>query len=113
MSAHYADQLLELEVRRYALGMSRLTIEECRAILGASAAGHTDDQIEQLRNSLEDIAGVMYDKIVADANKDLDRVRWAAYAFENPDDAFGSDIPDDEFPTGGPNLLDFEDETIQ
>jgi hypothetical protein len=93
--------------------MSRLTIEECRTILGTSAAGHTDEQIEQLRNSLEHLAAMMYDEVVRQEKADPEGLRWMAYAFENPDDADGSGIPDDAFPTDGPNTLDFEDETIQ
>lgn len=93
--------------------MSKLTVQECRKILGRSATGHSDEQVERLRDSLEDIASLMYDHIAQQAQEDPESVRWLAYGFENPEDADCPNIPDDAFPEDGPNLLDFDDETIQ
>lgn len=95
------------------MATNRLSVQECRTLLGESASGHSDEQIERLRNSLECLAEQMYDEIVRQARRDPEGVRWFAYGFENPEGADCPDIPDDAFPDDGPNLLDFDDETIQ
>jgi hypothetical protein len=109
--AHYAVD--DIAVKRYALVMNKLTVEECRALLGESASGHSDEKVERLRDSLENIASVMYDEIAQHAQNDPEKVRWFAYAFENPEDACCSDIPDEAFPDDGPNTLDISDEQVQ
>ncbi len=86
-----------------------VSIEECRQILGASAEGKTDEQIERLRDELVVVANDMYDHLVRqtavsqedvdaaavdlpgfpastpeDLQRDrLDAVRWTVHAFEN------------------------------
>lgn len=93
--------------------MPRLTVEECRTILGASALGHSDEQIQRLRDSLEHVASMMYDEVARQAQHDPESMRWIAYASENPSDACPTVVNDDAFPDGGPNLLNFEDERVQ
>lgn len=95
------------------MATNHLSVQECRTLLGGSAAGHSDEQIERLRDSLECLAEHMYDEIVRQAREAPESVRWLAYGFENPEDADRLDLPDDAFPDGGPNLLDFDDGTIQ
>jgi hypothetical protein len=58
----------------------KLTVEECRQLLGADAEGWPDEKIERLRNRLEALAHELYPVIGQRAAKDLESVRWAAYA---------------------------------
>lgn len=59
-----------------------LTTEECRLLLGDSASGLSDEQIEKLRDDLARVAGTLYDEIASRAQTDygLDAIRWGAYA---------------------------------
>ena len=63
------------------------TVEECKAILGESVAGRSDEQIAKMLDDLEQLAGVMYDELERHARLHIDRVRWTAYANEHPEDA--------------------------
>ena len=62
----------------------KLTAAECRAILGDTAANKSDAEIEALRDELERVAGEMYSEVM---REQTERVRWAAYAQDNPEDA--------------------------
>jgi hypothetical protein len=73
--------------QRRTLEPQPLTVEECKAILGESIAGKSDEQIAKMLDDLEQLAGVMYDELERQARNDLERVRWTAYAIENPEDA--------------------------
>lgn len=64
-----------------------LTVDECRTILGDSVSGQSDEQIAKMLNDLEQLAAIMYDELIRVARKDVDAVRWAAYANEHPEDA--------------------------
>lgn len=90
--------------------MAYITVDECRAILGADAEGRSDAEISHLRDSLEDAAILLYDEIVRQAHADPESVRWAAYAFDNPEEACGPELPEDAFSHDGPNILEFPDE---
>ena len=95
------------------MSMNKFTVQECRDILGGAAAGRSDEQVERLRDSLTEIASMMYDEVARQAENEPESVRWAAYAYENPSDAWPSNVNDDAFPDGGPNLLNVEDERVQ
>ena len=94
----------------YFSAMVHITIDECRAILGADAEGRSDKEIERLRDSLEDAAVLMYDEVARQAKADPESMRWAVYAFDNPEDACGPELPEDAFSLDGPNILEFPDE---
>lgn len=85
--------------------MPRISVEECRAILGSEADGYPDERIERLRDALEAVAEVMYDEIKRQAQSDPEAVRWASYAFENPEDAFAPDVDDADVFDDGVNTL--------
>lgn len=85
--------------------MARISVEECRRILGSEAEGYSDERIERLRDALEGVAEVMYDEIKRQAQSDPEAVRWASYAFENPEDAFAPDLDDAELFDDGANTL--------
>jgi hypothetical protein len=91
--------------------MNKLTVQECRDILGASALDRTDEQVQRLRDSLTEIASMMYDEVARQAQLDPENVRWTGYAAENPSDACPAG-EDDGF-HDGPNLLNFDDERVQ
>jgi hypothetical protein len=89
-----------------------LSVEKCRALLGILAVGKTDTQVKVLRDELEVVANQMFDHLqsrlrvdpekIIDAAADvsgfpasteeqlkrdaIERIRWIAYAHENPDD---------------------------
>jgi hypothetical protein len=58
----------------------KVTLEECKRILGSDADGWADDKIERLRDRLEALAHELYGEIGQRAAKDLEGLRWAAYA---------------------------------
>jgi hypothetical protein len=88
--------------------MAELSIERCRTLLGHLAEGKTDEQVETLRDTLAVAANTMYDTLVShlrgqarEASEDdhpdypsrtleesqrdaIERIRWIAYARENP-----------------------------
>ena len=59
-----------------------ITTEECRRILGDTASGLSEEQIEKLRDDLARVAGTLYDEIASRAQTDhgQDAIRWRAYA---------------------------------
>jgi len=59
-----------------------LSIERCRELLGPEAEGKTDEQLEALRDRLEDAAGRYYDAIQEAWKRDPESVRWAVHAHE-------------------------------
>lgn len=67
-----------------------ITTEECRRILGDTASGLSDEQIEKLRDDLARVAGTLYDEIARRAQTDdgLDAIRWRAYAHTCSDEEF-------------------------
>jgi hypothetical protein len=73
--------------QRTAVEAQPLTVEECKSILGDSVAGKSDEQIAKMLDELEQVASVMYDDLITEAQKDIDRVRWSAYAAQHPEDA--------------------------
>jgi hypothetical protein len=58
----------------------KLTIEECRQLLGAECEGWPDEQVEGLRDRLEALALELYPTIGKRAAEDLPGLREAAYA---------------------------------
>lgn len=61
-------------------GSGKLTVEECRRIMGADAEGWPDDKIERLRDRLEALAHELYPVIGERAAQDLEGLREAAHA---------------------------------
>lgn len=59
-----------------------LPLERIRTLLGAEAEGKSDEQLEQLRNSLEAAAGTFHDEIQAAWKRDPESVRWLVHAHE-------------------------------
>ena len=54
----------------------RISVGECRAILGASAEGLTDTEIETMRDEFERTADVLYAQMVEEGRDGLDAARW-------------------------------------
>lgn len=89
-----------------------MTVDECRRLMGRLAEGKTDEQIEAFKNEMTTVANEMASFLESHMKVDremieaaavslpgfsatseeqlkrdaIDRVRWTAYAFENPDD---------------------------
>jgi hypothetical protein len=92
--------------------MKKLSIEECRTLLGDAAQGKTDEQIEVFRNELVTVANQMYDHLQSKVRVERDtieagnvglpgipstseiqlksdsveRIKWTAYMHETTDD---------------------------
>jgi len=54
----------------------QVSIEECRQILGVSANGMTDAEIQAMRNELERTAEAVFTQMT---KEELDTVRWDAH----------------------------------
>jgi hypothetical protein len=80
-------------------GLEKLTLEECRRIMGADAEGWPDEKIERLRDRLEALAHELYGEIGQRAAENLEDVRWAAYlhrnGFDESDIIVDSDFDDE------------------
>ena len=59
-----------------------VSIAECRRILGESAEGMTDQQVEGMRAELERTADVMFDAMIEAGKNGLEAARWISYARE-------------------------------
>lgn len=57
----------------------KVSIAECRRILGNSANSLSDTEVEAMRDDLERTANVLYDQMREAANANLDAVRWLAH----------------------------------
>jgi hypothetical protein len=92
--------------------MPKLTVDQCRKLLGDAANGKTDEQIERLRDELSTVANQMYDHLQAKVRVEreaieaakielpgipatseaqlridrVERIRWTAHMHENTDD---------------------------
>ena len=62
--------------------ISKIPIDECRRILGSSADGMTDTEIEAMRDNLERTADVLYTQMVEAGRNGLDAQRWLSYLRE-------------------------------
>ena len=58
---------------------NRVSVDECRAILGASADTMTDADIETMRDELERTADVLFDQIVEGGREGLYSARWDSH----------------------------------
>jgi hypothetical protein len=58
----------------------KLTVAECRRLLGAECEGWPDDKVARLRDRLETLAKELYPVIGQRAAEDLEGLREAAYA---------------------------------
>ena len=60
----------------------KLSIDECRHLLGNSACELTDEQVQKLRDALERVADSFYEEIARRAQTDtgVDAIRWAAFS---------------------------------
>jgi hypothetical protein len=54
----------------------RVSVNECRAILGASAESLTDAEVEAMRDELERTADVLYEQMVEEGADGLEAARW-------------------------------------
>ena len=57
----------------------RVSVDECRAILGASADTMTDAEIETMRDDLEHTADVLFDQMVEGGREGLEAARWDSH----------------------------------
>jgi len=57
----------------------RVSVDECRAILGASADTMTDAEIEAMRDELERTADVLFDQMVEGGQDGLVAARWDSH----------------------------------
>jgi hypothetical protein len=58
---------------------NRVSIGECRAILGESADTMTDAEIEAMRDDLERTADVLFDQMVEGGREGLEAARWDSH----------------------------------
>ena len=61
----------------------KLTVEQCRELLGPDGEDWPDDKIERLRDRLEALAEELYPVIGQRAAEDLEGLRWASYLHRN------------------------------
>jgi hypothetical protein len=61
----------------------KLTLEECKQLLGQDGEGWSDEKIERLRDRLEALAHELFGEIGQRAAENLEDVRWAAYLHRN------------------------------
>jgi hypothetical protein len=59
-----------------------VSIERIRELLGPTANGATDEQLEQLREGLTSVASHLFDDIREKWKEDPEIVRWLSYAAE-------------------------------
>jgi hypothetical protein len=59
-----------------------VSIERIRELLGADAAGATDEQLTQLRDGLSSVASQLFDDIREKWKEDPESVRWLSYTAE-------------------------------
>jgi hypothetical protein len=57
----------------------KVSVDECRAILGASADTMTDAEIERMRDELERTADVLFDQMVEGGREGLEAARWDSH----------------------------------
>jgi hypothetical protein len=57
----------------------KVSIEECRRILGSSAESMTDADIEKMRDNLENTADVLYTQMVEAGRNGLEMQRWLSH----------------------------------
>jgi hypothetical protein len=61
----------------------RLSVEECRELLGPDGEGWTDERIEQLRDRLENMAHVLLPIVKTVSREDVEAMKWAAFALRH------------------------------
>lgn len=61
----------------------KLSLEECKRLLGSDAEGWPDEKIERLRDRLEALAEELYPVIGQRAAEDLEGLKEAAYAHKH------------------------------
>jgi hypothetical protein len=57
----------------------KVSIEECRRILGSSAENMTDAEVEKMRDGLEQTADVLYRQMVEAGRNGLEMQRWLSH----------------------------------
>jgi hypothetical protein len=57
----------------------KVSIEECRRILGSSAENMTDAEVEKMRDGLEQTADVLYTQMVEAGRNGLEMQRWLSH----------------------------------
>jgi hypothetical protein len=76
--------------------MPSLTLDECKEALGPSAANYSDEQLEQLRQRLEQVAGTLYDEIASRASSDsgVEQIHWGAFIHSLSEEEFSEYLED-------------------
>jgi hypothetical protein len=57
----------------------KVSIEECRRLLGISAENMTDAEVEKMRDGLEQTADVLYTQMVEAGRNGLEMQRWLSH----------------------------------
>jgi hypothetical protein len=57
----------------------KVSIEECRRILGSSADSMTDAEVEAIRDDLERTGDTLYTQMTEAVRADIDAVRWFSH----------------------------------
>ncbi len=60
----------------------KLTVSQCRELLGKVGEDMTDAQIEAERDHMEQLANVVYDQFKAEMKRNPERMRWLLHAHE-------------------------------
>ncbi|HMH13272.1 MAG TPA: hypothetical protein VK578_09205 [Edaphobacter sp.] len=61
---------------------SKMTVEQCREILGIAAAHMTDAEVEAEREHTEALAHAIFDQFTAKMKRDPEGMRWLLHAHE-------------------------------
>jgi hypothetical protein len=60
----------------------KMTVEQCREILGDTAARLTDAEVEAERDHTEALAHAVFDQFTAEMKRDPEGMRWLLHAHE-------------------------------
>jgi hypothetical protein len=61
---------------------SKVSIEECRKLLGSAAESMTDTQVEAERDQMVALAHILFDQFTEEMKRDPERMRWLMHAHE-------------------------------
>lgn len=60
----------------------KVSIEECRKLLGSAAESMTDAQVESERDQMVALAHIVFDQFTEEGKRDPERMRWLLHAHE-------------------------------
>jgi hypothetical protein len=76
---------------------SKMSVEQCRELLGEEANGWTDDKVGRWRDRVANMAHLLLPVMKKVSRDDLEAMRWAAFAVRNGPMEELTDTRGDEF----------------